>query len=105
MTTASLHAVRRRHSCPSWCSDAARCADEHASAPDLLVPQHDAVLVTVRALAWEPDDSHATTALVSLGLEQLELDDKDTVELLPAEARALAAALLRFADRTEEHAR
>lgn len=90
-----------RTGCPIWCTRRS-CAGGHASAAEQQSAAHDAVELSARLLMLDgarPDG--APLVLVSLELRQLELLDKPGVELLPQEARRLAASLLRLADLAE----
>lgn len=89
-------------SCPSWCS---RVHDdgEHVSAPEFVAPSNDAALVTAYVLGLDgAGEGGGRQLLVSLGVQQFELPDKPTVELLPSEARRLAAALVALAEQAEQ---
>lgn len=77
-------------------------ACEDLSPAECLAPRADAALVSTRLLVLDDGGPGSTTlGLVSLGVQHLELTDKPTVELLPEEARRLAASLLRTAELAE----
>ena len=64
--------------------------------------QADAAVVSTRLLVLDDGGRGSVgLGLVSLAVQHLELDDKPTVELVPGEARRLAAALLRMAELAE----
>lgn len=88
-------------SCPSWCSRV-HSDDEHVSAAEVVVPESDAALVTACLLSFDGGAQDGRSeVLVSVGVQQLELLDKPTVELRPAEARRLAGSLVRLAELAE----
>lgn len=100
----SDRAQGRRPGCPAWCRGPS-CAGEHESGADYQTAQHDAVLLSTRLLGLEGTGTDgAPLVMVSLGVQQLELADKPTVELLPEEARRLAASLVQLADLAEHAA-
>lgn len=100
--------------CPPWCTCSQHFADDqvvdvddgyHHCGPEVSVPTSDRMLhddpevvVKVALKAWTPSlDADANPARIELQLGAADHDTDMYAELTPAEARAVASALLELA--------
>jgi hypothetical protein len=94
----------RRHDCPLWCTTDHSTDDlaDHDGRRRVIQAQSDAVSASVGLVAFrDPLGTPPPPPMVSLQLQSTELDDKNSIELRPNEARRLAALLVDAAERAD----